>query len=106
MILVKVGLHIVVYREIDSPEQRHSNESRSNACHDYDDDSDYNDDDKYDDNNDVNDGDDGDDNDDDHDDADDGYDHYDDNDDNDGDVGYGPLNIPRIPSSLKIKRTA
>ena len=90
MILVEVGLHIVVYREIDSPEQRHSNESRSNACHNYDD---------------NNDGDDGD-GDDDHDDADDGYDHYDDNDDNDGDVGYGPLNIPRIPSSLKIKRTA
>jgi len=104
MILAEVGLHIVVYREIDSPEQRHSNESRSNACHNYDDDSDFNDD-KYDDNNDVNDGDDGD-VDDDHDDADDGYDHYDDNDDNDGDVGYGPLNIPRIPSSLKIKRTA
>jgi hypothetical protein len=101
MILVEVGLHIVVYREIDSPEQRHSNESRPNACHNYDDDSDFNDD-KYDDNNDVNDGDDGDVDDD----ADDGYDHYDDNDDNDGDVGYGPLNIPRIPSSLKIKRTA
>ena len=56
MILVEVGLHIVVYREIDSPEQRHSNESRPNACHDYDDDSDYNDDD-YNDYNDVNDGD-------------------------------------------------
>ena len=56
MILVEVGLHIVVYREIDSPEQRHSNESRPNACHDYDDDSDYNDD-GYNDYNDVNDGD-------------------------------------------------
>ena len=55
MILVEVGLHIVVYREIDSPEQRHSNESRPNACHDYDDDSDYNDDD-YNDYNHVNDG--------------------------------------------------
>ena len=50
MILVEVGLHIVVYREIDSPEQRHSNESRPNACHDYDDDG-------YNDYNDVNDGD-------------------------------------------------
>ena len=55
MILDEIGLHIVVYREIDTPEQRHCNESRSNAYNDDDDDNDDGDDvdDEDDDNNDL-----------------------------------------------------